>query len=67
MTEEFYTEPPVASEPESEMALDLVRAIMVGNDSAKQAAYRRLEAVWSQGKIDDFVIDVEALFRMAAG
>lgn len=67
MPEEFSTEQPAAVEPEFEMALDLVRAIMVGNDSAKQAAYRRLEAVWSQGKIDDLVIDVESLFRMAAG
>ncbi|MBM3264951.1 MAG: hypothetical protein FJY97_16195 [candidate division Zixibacteria bacterium] len=67
MSETMYQEQTEVSEPESEMALDLVRAIFVGDDSAKRAAYRRLEGVWSQAKIDDLVFDVEALFRMAAG
>lgn len=56
-----------AVEPGTKMAYDLIRAILVGEESAKQAAYRRLEEVWSQRKIDDLIIDVEALFRMAAG
>lgn len=67
MWEQNEIESAEQAEPGAKMAFDLIRAILIGEDSAKQAAYRRLEAVWSQRKIDDLIIDVEAAFRMAAG
>ncbi len=67
MVDEDNSESAETEEPGTKMAFDLIRAILLGDESAKQAAYRRLEEVWSQRKIDDLVINVEALFRMAAG
>ena len=67
MLEEDGSESAETVELGTKMAFDLIRAILLGEESAKQAAYRRLEEVWSQRKIDDLVINVEALFRMAAG
>ena len=61
------TDETATSEIGSDAALALIRAIMLGDDTAKAAAYKRLQNVWSQRKIDDLLIDVEALFRMAAG
>jgi hypothetical protein len=67
MTEHIYSSDNETEEPGEEAALALIRAIVIGDDPAKTAAYHRLQAVWSQRKIDDLLIDVEALFRMAAG
>ncbi|HIG46432.1 MAG TPA: hypothetical protein EYQ20_08455 [candidate division Zixibacteria bacterium] len=45
----------------------LIRAIMTGNESAKIAAYAQLQNLWDQNDIDELAIDVESLFRIAAG
>lgn len=48
-------------------ALALMRAIIIGDEAAKIFAYQRLQRIWTQGEIDDFTINVEALFRLNAG
>jgi hypothetical protein len=40
---------------------------MTGNESAKIAAYAQLQNLWDQNDIDELAVDVEALFRIAAG
>ena len=45
----------------------LIRAIITGNESAKIAAYTQLQNLWDQNDIDNLAVDVETLFRTAAG
>lgn len=51
----------------AQAAQALIRAIMSGNESAKAAAYAQLQSLWDQSDIDDLTINVETLFRTAAG
>ena len=48
-------------------ALALIQSLVIGDDAAKIAAYRRLQHVWTQTEIDDLTVDVEALFRACTG
>ena len=67
MTEHGIHEKRDRHEEGTDAALALIQSLVIGDDVAKIAAYRRLQHVWTQTEIDDLTIDVEELFRVYAG
>tara|TARA_B100000029_G_C16933132_1_gene725841 strand:- start:64 stop:267 length:204 start_codon:yes stop_codon:yes gene_type:complete len=57
----------VKQEDGRDAALALIQSLVIGDDAAKIAAYRRLQHVWTQTQIDDLTVDVEAFFRAYTG